>query len=192
MHLPQRERALDAQSDARLVEAVRARDAHAFEALYRRHAAAVLAVAYRTTRDRRAADDAVQSAFTRLWERADTIQTENVRLRAWLITVSRNAAIDAMRRTAKMASSFEHFEEPPAPERAEDRIMEDQRRQAIGQALGALPDEQRDVIELAFFGGLTQAEIATVLDTPLGTIKGRVRLAMQKLRATLEPIAESI
>jgi RNA polymerase sigma-70 factor (ECF subfamily) len=179
----------DHEDDADLVRAVQRRNGTAFDILYRRHATAVYAVVVRELRDAAQADDLTQLAFTRLWERASTIHPEVVRLRAWLVRVAHNAAIDTARR-ARPTATLDEVAMIPSPDRADEPAMYAERSSAVRAALDRLPDDQRRAVELAYFGGLTQTEIADVLEEPLGTVKGRIRLAMRKLRESLEPFQE--
>lgn len=169
---------------------VGSRQADAFDELYRRHAWAVAAVASRVAADRADADEAVQSAFMTLWTRAASIDVRGGSLRPWLVTVGRNAAIDRARRSRPTVPADATHESIPAtgagPE--ESAVQGDVQRD-IQQALEALVPDQREVVELAYFGGLTQTEISAQTGVPLGTVKSRVRLAMRHLRRMLEPVA---
>lgn len=163
-----------------------ARDTEAFGEIYRRHASAVAAIATRLTPDRSNADDITQAAFLALWSRASNIDTRGS-LRAWLVTVTRNAAIDRIRRLRPVSGLAAEHDRLPDPRRTEDLAMQYETQREIGAALATLDDDQRTVIELAYFGELSQSEIATVTGAPLGTVKSRVRLAMQHLRGVLAP-----
>ncbi len=166
---------------------VASRRADAFEELYRRHSVAVAAIASRTVADRGCADEATQSAFLSLWRRAAQLELRSSSLRPWLIIVARNAAIDAARR-------MHAVERLDAPRSAagetrlpEDIVMQREAERDVHAALATLDDAQREALQLAFFGGLSQSEIAQVTGAPLGTVKGRIRLAMRHLRAILAP-----
>lgn len=169
------------------------RDADAFDELYRRHAWAVAAVASRVVADRADADDATQAAFMRLWDRAGSIDARGGSLRPWLVTVGRNAALDRLRRRRPIVATDEFHERIAATELGpEEIIVQRDVQRDIHDALEALDPQQRAVVELAFFGGLTQTEIAVETGVPLGTVKSRVRLAMRHLRRALEPAAEDL
>jgi RNA polymerase sigma-70 factor (ECF subfamily) len=174
--------------DRFLVLAVQRRDESAFEALYRRHASAVFAVTVRELGDADLAGELTQLAFIRLWERAATIRVES-RVRAWLIMVAHNAAIDVARQR-RNTTTLEAAPVTISPDRADDGALKAQRSTAVRAALDTLPAEQRQAVEMAYFGGLTQTEIAQILREPLGTVKGRIRLAMRKLRSALGPFQE--
>lgn len=161
------------------------RNTDAFGELYRRHASAVAAIAARVAADRATADDIVQGAFLSLWTRAAKIDMRGRSLRAWLVTVTRNAGIDRLRRLRSASELDDTHAMLPDGTRTEDVAMQNETQREISRALETLADDQRTVIELAYFGELTQSEIATVTGVPLGTVKGRVRLAMQHLRRAL-------
>ena len=165
-----------------------ARRADAFEDLYHRHASAVTAFVARIC-SRQGAEEVTQSAFLTLWNNASRFRPEAGRLRAWLLTIARNAAID---RTRVKRVDIVSFESVPTVVSGDlgpaELVAQRDRDREVREALEVLSAEQRTVIELAFFGGLTQTEIAGVIDEPLGTVKSRVRLGMQKLRRLLGPL----
>jgi RNA polymerase sigma-70 factor (ECF subfamily) len=183
-------RAVSEIDDVTLMLGVQRRDEAAFEMLYWRHASAVHAVVYRTVSDPVFAEEITQTTFLRLWERSGTIDATGLRLRPWLVRVALNAVTDEARRR-RPTVAIDEVPPPVSPDVSEQRLVELERRAALHTALGGLPDDQREAVDLAYFGGLTQAEIAQVLDQPLGTIKGRIRLAMQKLRSTLGTLGEN-
>jgi RNA polymerase sigma-70 factor (ECF subfamily) len=176
---------LDEASDPELLDLVGQRDAAAFEELYRRHAPAVTAVARRLTQDAELGSEVTQVAFMRLWDRAPLLDREG-RLRAWLTTVAHNAAVDRRRgkkvATLPLIEALDRAWASPGPE--DEAIMTEGKRE-VRAALRELPMEQRNAIELAYFGGLSQSEIAQLTGDPLGTVKGRIRLGMQRLRALM-------
>jgi RNA polymerase sigma-70 factor, ECF subfamily len=169
-------------SDAELLAFVIERRTEAFDEVYRRYAAAIVSIVRQFTVDRVAADEAMQAAFFALWERAENLEPES-HLRSWLATVARNSAIDQHRRkhleTIPLSYGSDVVLDQPGPE---DCAIMNERTRDIRAALDALPNEQRRVIELAYFGGLSQSEIAMLVNEPLGTVKSRIRLAMQRLR----------
>jgi RNA polymerase sigma-70 factor (ECF subfamily) len=177
-----------ALSDEALLRLVGARHADAFNELYRRHAPAVVAVASRLLSDRADADEATQRAFMMLWNRASSIDARGGSLRPWLVTVGRNAAVDHVRRVRASTSTDALHERIPATGAGpEETAMQRDVRRDIDHALESLDPEQRAVLELAYFGGLSQTEISAQTGVPLGTVKSRVRLAMRHLRRILEP-----
>jgi len=178
-----REQPSEIPSDEALLRRIARRDETAFRIAYQRHAAAVMGIVYRQLGDRELAADLTQQTFIRLWERADSLDVRDGRLRPWLLSVARNAALDVGRRKA-VASAFAGrlF----AAQRIEGDIADDIAERAQARAtrdlLATLAVEQRLIIELAYFGGLSQTEIAITLDIPLGTVKSRLRLALHHLR----------
>ena len=179
-------------SDAELVARVTDGDSMAIEELYSRYSQPVFGMSYGILRDFAAAEDVTQEVFLRLWRRPWSYDPARGRFRSWLMSVTRNRAIDERRRVVRRLRVEEREDEsgiePPAPERFYDPQLEAvlaEERRAVRIAMTRLPPAQREVIELAYFGGLTQVEIAALTGEPLGTVKTRVRLGMQKLRVAL-------
>jgi RNA polymerase sigma-70 factor (ECF subfamily) len=185
-------------SDEELMQRLSARDRHAFEGIYDRYGDLVYSTALRVLRDPQLAEDISQEIFVRLWRKPDSYVAERGRFLTWLISVTRNRAVDEVRARSRRqrhetASPEEQERELPASEEIDPALnaqLAEQRR-IVRAALSELPPEQRQVIELAFFGGLTQREIADRLSQPLGTVKTRIRLGMQKLRTALAPEVRS-
>ena len=176
-------------SDEALMMLVHSRKTDAFEELYRRHAGAVASFVARICSDRQVADEVTQTAFLTVWNSASRFRPEAGRLRAWLLTIARNAAIDRARVKRVEVVPFEAAAARASTEVGpEEQVENFERDRTVREALAALSEDQRTVIELAFFGGLTQTEIARVVHEPLGTVKSRVRLGMQKLRRLLGPV----
>ena len=146
------------------------------------------AVASRVVSDRADADEATQRAFMVLWNRAASIDAHGGSLRPWLVTVGRNAAVDRVRRVrASLPTEAIHERIPATGAGPEETVMQRDVRRDIDHALDTLDPEQRVVVELAYFGGLSQTEISAQTGVPLGTVKSRVRLAMRHLRRVLDP-----
>ena len=164
-------------------------DHDAFLVLYDRHAPAALGVALRMTRSPEAAEEIVQEAFVKLWRRAGTYDAARGSLRTFVLGVVRNRAIDALRShnvRARRHASDEGLEEThEASERTEDEATRREEAATLRAALGRLPRYQSRAIELAFFAGLSHREIAAQLDMPIGTVKGRIRSGIDKLRGEL-------
>lgn len=160
------------------------------EALYREHRGAAFALAYRMLGERGLAEDVVQEAFLNIWRQGVTYDTERGTARTWLLTIVHHRAIDLMRRQhAKTGSDTVIDDAIPLPS-GEDTwttVAEHLESDRIRQAVAMLPLEQQQVIALSYFSGLTHAEIAEQIGVPLGTVKGRLRLAMEKLRSALVP-----
>jgi RNA polymerase sigma-70 factor (ECF subfamily) len=174
------------------------RDRQAFEVIYDRYGDLVYSTALRILRDPHLAEDISQEIFVRLWRKPDRYVAERGRFLTWLISVTRNRAVDEVRahgrrRRYETASPEEQEREVPADEAIDPALNAQltEERHIVRAALAELPPEQRQAIELAFFGGLTQQEIADRLSQPLGTVKTRIRLGMQKLRARLAPEVRS-
>lgn len=167
-------------------------DLGSLEALYDRYGALVFSVGVRVLLDRQLAEDVTQEVFLRLWRRPWAYNPERGRFVSWLMSVSRNRAIDERRRLTRRAV-LEDMNDDSTPELPDvtrfmdpltEAVLADQRRE-VRTALEQLPIAQREVLELAYFAGLTQTEIAARTGDALGTVKTRVRLGMQKLRALL-------
>jgi len=184
-------------SDDSLLGAIRGRDDGALAALYDRHGRVAYGLAYRILGERGAAEDAVQEAFLSVWRHADRFTPERGSARAWLLTIVHHAAIDRRRGRRKrelgdvpldaVAFGLEGNGEDPFAIAAAGFEAERVRR-----AMAELPREQQRAIELAFFGGLTHQEVAARTGEPLGTVKGRMRLGLRKLRVLLEPPATEV
>ena len=179
------------QSDEELVARLRERDSSAFTVLYDRYNRMAFGLAYRMLSDPLAAEDVVQEAFLSVWRQAETFQAERSAARTWVLSIVHHRAVDRIRRGVAArevsADAPEH-----ATDRADDSVdieREVGSRLEAGQvrsALGMLPSEQRRAIEMAYFAGLSHSEIAGELKVPLGTVKGRLRIGLQKMRALLD------
>ncbi len=178
--------------DAALITLVARREEAALAALYDRYSRLVYSVALRVVGQRQLAEEITLDAFQNIWQAAASFRPERGRFVTWLMSVTRHRAIDELRRlVVRPEGSAVEFDQElgnsPAPiESVEERVSLEQRRAAVRRALSELPEAQRRALELAYFGGLTQQEIAERLATPLGTIKTRMRTGMQKLRRALE------
>jgi RNA polymerase sigma-70 factor, ECF subfamily len=182
-------------ADEELMQLVYRGNAAAFEVIYDRHADAAFSLAYRMCRQRSLAEDVVQEAFLSLWRSGARFDRSRGSVRTWALGIVHNRAIDALRRRAvrdRGVVTEEGIEERvPARERTELEFARRDEAREIRDALEQLPEEQSKVIELAYFGGLTHVEIASMLDTPVGTIKGRMRLGLAKMRTALGDTAEA-
>lgn len=171
-------------SDGALIERVGRGDAEAFELLYRRFARAVFGFALRRLGDRMRAEDAVQETFAAIWRSARTYRPERGAGAPWLYAVARNAIVDRTRRGPEPPG-----EAPDAPsgdagpaEQAETAYVS----WRVHRALEDIPEAEREVLELAYWGGLSQSEVASFLGIPLGTVKTRTRSALGRLAGVLE------
>ena len=183
-------------ADEDLMQLVRRGDAAAFEVVYERHSNAAFSLAYRMCGSRAAAEDVVQEAFLSLWRSGARYDRARGSVRTWVLGIVHNRAIDSLRRSVvhdRRRASDEGLEERfEARERTEVEVARLDEAEEIRQALRTLPSEQSRVIELAYFGGFTQTEIASMLETPIGTVKGRMRLGLEKMRAQLGGLREAI
>lgn len=178
--------------DDSLMERMALGDGRALELLYDRYHVLVYSVALRVVRDEMLAEDIVQEVFVRLWRRPRSYDPARGRFLSWLMSVTRNRAIDEVRRVTRRLRIEERRQDAAEQVRSTDRLDAPELAAAIGDerrevraALATLPEAQRRVLELAYFDGLTQSEIAALTDTPLGTVKTRTRLAMDRLRQRL-------
>lgn len=166
------------------------KDADAFEVLYDRHGGAAYSLAYRIVGSRTAAEDVTQEAFLSIWRSNARFDRARGSVRSWVLSVVRNRAIDALRRGSGGASQLDHdddgtLEAQAADERTETEAIRRETSRELRGALKTLPDDQSQVIQLAYFGGFSHSEIAEMLSMPLGTVKGRMRLGLEKIRAHL-------
>jgi RNA polymerase sigma-70 factor (ECF subfamily) len=172
------------------MQVVQKGDPRAFEVLYERHSGAAFSLAYRMTGTRGVAEDVVQDAFLALWRAGSRYDRTRGSVRTWVLGIVHNRAIDALRRAVvhdrRRAGDDSLAERVEAPERTEVEIARRDEADHVRSALKGLPPEQVQVIELAYFGGFTHTEIADMLHAPVGTVKGRMRLGLQKMRASLE------
>jgi RNA polymerase sigma-70 factor (ECF subfamily) len=178
-------------ADEDLMQLVREGDPRAFEVVYERHAKVAFSLAYRMTGTRNTAEDVVQEAFLSAWRSGARYDRARGSVRTWLLGIVHNRAIDSLRRSInhdRRRAGDEGIEERfEAPERTDVEVARRDDAREVHAALQTLPTDQSRVIELAYFGGFTHSEIASMLDTPIGTIKGRMRLGLEKMRHQLGP-----
>jgi RNA polymerase sigma-70 factor (ECF subfamily) len=181
-------------ADEDLMQLMRQGDAQAFEVIYERHANAAFSLAYRMTGRRGAAEDVVQEAFLSLWRSGTRYDRTRGSVRTWVLGIVHNRAIDALRRNLRhdtRRAGDEGIEERfEAKERTDLQAAHSEEAAEVRTALATLPEEQCKAIELAYFGGFSHSEIATMLETPIGTVKGRIRLGLEKLRGQLGHVME--
>jgi RNA polymerase sigma-70 factor, ECF subfamily len=171
-----------------LIRQVANQDRDAFSQLYDRFSSLVFTLAMRMLRARSDAEDLLQEVFVQVWRQAQSYSAERGSPEAWIINIARSRAIDKIRSIRRMEKSFVLTDDPARAESSdnvESSVAESEARMAMNSALANLPETQRKVLELAYFGGLTQTEIATRLAEPLGTVKTRMRSAIQRLREML-------
>jgi len=173
-------------------------DELALAELYDRYGRVAYGLALRIVRDQALAEDAVQEAFLTVWRSAGSFRSDKAKPSTWILTLVHRRAVDVVRREERRrAAPLEGTEEPDERGLAADEEIElSDRRRLVQAALQQLPDEQREALELAYYGGLTQSELAERLSVPLGTIKSRMFTGLRRLRDLLaeagldEPLAE--
>jgi RNA polymerase sigma-70 factor (ECF subfamily) len=172
-------------ADEDLISLVEAADADAFATLYDRHSRSAYSLAYRMMGEKQAAEDLAQDAFIKVWRNAASYRAERGSVRTWILSIVHNRGIDQLRSTAsrrrtqeKIEASAPHSE----PSEAFSETWRNSQRDQIRAALKDLPPEQLKILELAYFSGYTHLEIAELLSLPLGTVKGRMRLGLKKIR----------
>jgi RNA polymerase sigma-70 factor (ECF subfamily) len=165
---------------------------NALSELYDLYSRLVYSVALNSLADPALAEEITQDVFVRVWEKAETYHNEQGRVATWLTSIARNRAIDIFRRNRarleNLRISWEAVEsfDPPAPHNVEEEVDIAQRAQRVRWAIAQLPEEQKLALGLAYFRGLSHSEIAQTLGEPLGTVKTRIRLGMEKLRDLLQ------
>lgn len=176
-------------ADEELMQLVRRGRAPAFELIYERHSRAAFSLAYRIAGSRGVAEDVVQEAFLNVWRSGARYEHARGSVRTWLLGIVHHRAIDALRRATvheRRRASDEGLEEThEAGERTDVDAARHEEARHVRAALAHLPREQVQVIKLAYFGGFTHTEISDMLDIPMGTVKGRMRLGLEKLRHAL-------
>jgi RNA polymerase sigma-70 factor, ECF subfamily len=190
-----RARDLRGLADEELMELVDAGETRAFEVIFDRHGGAGYSLAYRMCGRRALAEDIVQEAFLSLWRSGSGYDRTRGSVRSWVLGAVHNRAVDALRRTGAKAgrdvSDEGIAERLKAPDTTDAEVVRRDEARRVRGALTELPADQRQVIELAYFGGLTHSQIADVLELPPGTVKGRMRLGLTKMRSALGE-AESV
>jgi RNA polymerase sigma-70 factor (ECF subfamily) len=176
-------------ADEDLMQLLRRGDPRAFEAVYERHSGAAFSLAYRMVGRGNVAEDVVQEAFLSIWRSGARYERARGSVRTWVLGIVHHRAIDQLRRSSvhdKRRASDEGIEERlESGQRTDVEVARRDEAETIRSAMETLPPEQSHVIELAYFGGFTHTEIADILETPVGTVKGRMRLGLEKLRDRL-------
>ena len=172
-------------ADEDLISLVEANDAEAFAVLYDRHSRAAYSLAYRMMGERQAAEDLVQDAFLKVWRGAGSFRSERGSVRTWLLSIVHNRGIDQLRSLGSSRRTQQRMEASAPrsqPSEAFAQSWRNSQREQVREALKTLPPEQLKVLELAYFSGYTHVEIAELLSLPLGTVKGRMRLGLKKVK----------
>jgi RNA polymerase sigma-70 factor (ECF subfamily) len=177
-------------ADEELMPLIGDKDPEAFAVFYDRHGGVAFSLAYRIVGDRSAAEDVTQEAFISVWRSGARYDAARGSVRSWMLGIVRNRAIDFLRSRTGRAPKLDFddetvLEQRPAAERTEEEALRRETSSELRGAMGELPLEQSKVIELAYFGGFSHSEIAGMLDLPLGTVKGRMRLGLEKIRSEM-------
>jgi RNA polymerase sigma-70 factor, ECF subfamily len=183
-------------ADEDLMALVQDGEPRAFEVIFDRHSSAAFSLAYRMCGRRAMAEDVVQEAFVSLWRSGARYDRRRGSVRNWVLGVVHNRAIDAFRRglvrESRNVSDEGIADRLPAADQTDVEVARREQAHDVRSALGELPPEQRQVIELAYFGGFTHLQIAAMLELPPGTVKGRMRLGLTKMRMALGETAEAV
>ena len=172
-------------ADEDLITFVGQDDAEAFTILYDRHSDAAFSLAYRMMGERQASEDLTQDAFLKVWRAASSYRADRGSVRTWLLSIVRNCSMDQIRSQASRRRTQERIEASAPrsqPSEAFAETWRNSQREQVREALSTLPPEQLKILELAYFSGYTQVEISDLLGLPLGTVKGRVRSGVKKIR----------
>ena len=184
-------RSLARLADEELIPLAQQGDGDAFEILYDRHAPAVFSLAFRIVGDRAAAEEISQVAFLSAWRTTSRFERTRGSVRTWMLSIVRNRAIDALRRDQvhqrRRAPGEPEADELSSPELTDVEAARREEARAVQGSLRELTSDQSRVIELAYYAGFTQSEIAELLEVPLGTVKSRMRRGLEGMRQALEP-----
>lgn len=180
--------------DEELMQLVQRGDPRAFELVYDRHGGAAFSLAYRMVGSRTPAEDITQEAFLSMWRSRVRYEPSRGSVRTWLLGIVHHRAIDALRRNLvherRRAPADDLEERHDAKDLTDVEVVRRDEARTVRAALDELPEEQCHVIELAYFAGFTHSQIAEMLETPIGTVKGRMRLGLEKMRRAMEgPVA---
>jgi RNA polymerase sigma-70 factor (ECF subfamily) len=176
-------------ADEDLISLVEAADAEAFATLYDRHIRAAFSLAHRMMGERQASEDLAQDAFLKVWRGASSYRAERGSVRTWILSIVHNRSIDQIRSQASRRRAQEKIEASAPrsqPSEAFAETLRNSQRDQVREALNTLPPEQLKILELAYFSGYTHVEISDLLGLPLGTVKGRMRLGLKKVRDYFE------
>ena|SRR5215216_2385280 len=176
-------------ADEDLISLVEAGDAEAFATLYDRHSRAAFSLAYRMMGERQASEDLTQDAFLKVWRGASSYRSERGSVRTWILSIVHNRGIDQLRSQASRRRTQDRVEATAPrsqPSEAFAETWRNSQRDQVREALNTLPSEQLKILELAYFSGYTHVEISELLRLPLGTVKGRMRLGLKKIRDYFE------
>jgi len=184
-------RSEERQAEAALMERVSAGDQQAFAELTEKYSALVFSTAFKVLNHYEDTEDVMNEVLTTIWKKANTYHPKKGSLVTWICTTARNRAIDRVRSVQRRSALYDRFEEklegeaPEARSTGRESLYKSDARQVLQSAVVSLSPEQREVIELAYFEGLTQKQIAEHIDSPLGTVKARIRRGIERLRLSL-------
>ena len=174
-------------ADEELIPLVNNDEPEAFAVLYDRHSRAAYSLAYRMMGERQAAEDLTQEAFIKVWRRAASYRAQKASVRTWILSIVHNRGIDQLRSHASWRKTQDKIEASAArrsqPSEAFAQTWRNTQAEQVREALSTLPKEQLKILELAYFSGYTHVEIAELVGLPLGTVKGRMRLGLKKMKA---------
>jgi RNA polymerase sigma-70 factor (ECF subfamily) len=176
-------------ADEDLISLVETGDADAFAALYDRHSSAAFSLAYRMMGERQASEDLAQDAFLKVWRGAGSYRVARGSVRTWILSIVHNRGIDQLRSHASRRRTQDKIEATAPrsqPSEAFAETLRNSQRDQVREAMDTLPSEQLKILELAYFSGYTHVEISELLGLPLGTVKGRMRLGLKKIRDFFE------
>ncbi|MDQ3236633.1 MAG: sigma-70 family RNA polymerase sigma factor [Actinomycetota bacterium] len=172
-------------ADEELISLAQAGSAEAFASLYDRHSRSAYSLAYRMMGEKQSAEDLVQEVFLKVWRNSASYRTERGSVRTWVLSIVHNRGVDQLRSTASRRRTQDKVQAAAPksqPSEAFTETWRNSQRDQVRDALKTLPDEQLKILELAYFSGYTHVEIAGLLDLPLGTVKGRMRLGLRKVK----------
>ncbi|MBA3791897.1 MAG: sigma-70 family RNA polymerase sigma factor [Rubrobacter sp.] len=172
-------------ADEELISLAQAGSAEAFAALYDRHSRSAYSLAYRMMGEKQSAEDLVQEVFLRMWRNSGSYRADRGSVRTWVLSIVHNRGVDQLRSTASRRRTQDKVQAAAPksqPSEAFTETWRNSQRDQVRDALKTLPDEQLKILELAYFSGYTHVEIASLLDLPLGTVKGRMRLGLRKVK----------
>ena len=173
-------------ADEELMLLVNNGEPKAFATLYDRHSQAAYCLAYQMMGEKQAAEDLAQEAFIKVWRRAGSYRAQKASVRTWILSIVHNRGIDQLRSHASRRRTQEKIEASAASSQPSEAFAETWRNtqaEQVREALSTLPKEQLKILELAYFSGYTHVQIAELVGLPLGTVKGRMRLGLKKIRA---------
>lgn len=185
------EKQIEREAEAKLMTRVVAKDQQAFAELSEKYSALIFSTAFKVLNHYEDTEDIMNEVLTTIWKKADTYHPKKGSLVTWICTTTRNRAIDRVRSVQRRSALYDRFEEKLVGESPEKRtsgredLYRSDARKVLQNAVVSLSPEQREVIELAYFEGLTQKQIAEKIDSPLGTVKARIRRGVERLRHSL-------